>query len=59
MKLFQQASDLGIADAGAIVGMMYENGQGTPADPAKAVTWYSKAADANSAAGHAAPCRLT
>jgi TPR repeat protein len=39
-NLFQSAAEKGDADACYNLGLLYERGEGVPADAAKAATWY-------------------
>lgn len=49
LKIYEAGGEDGVADCMYMAGEMYEKGLGTPADPAKAVEWYTKAKDAGSA----------
>ncbi len=45
LQLLQPLADQGAARAQAILGIMYDNGQGVPRDDLAAVAWFRKAAD--------------
>jgi hypothetical protein len=45
MRLWRPLADQGNAPIQAVVGAMYENGQGVPQNYAAALSWYRKAAD--------------
>lgn len=45
LKLFADAANKGYAPAMNALGLIYQTGQDTPADAAKAAEWYRKAAD--------------
>jgi len=45
LRIFRQFADQGSAYAQAIIGFMYEEGQGVTQDYAAAVRWYRKAAN--------------
>ena len=45
LRIFRQFADQGSAYAQAIIGLMYEEGQGVKQDYAAAVRWYRKAAN--------------
>jgi TPR repeat protein len=51
LEVFQFAANEGDPRAWVDLGFMYENAQGTSADPAKALEYYGRAAEANCAAG--------
>ena len=46
---FTKAAEAGNADAQAVVGAMYDDGEGVPQDYGQAVRWYTKAAEAGNA----------
>lgn len=45
LAAYQQAASKGKVDAMAALGELYENGQGTPKDRAKAIDWYALAGE--------------
>jgi len=45
MSQLQPLADKGDPDAQFLLGMIYDAGKGVPRDPAKAATWYQKAAE--------------
>jgi TPR repeat protein len=45
LHLWKPVAEAGHADAQNNVGLLYENGQGVPADPAEAARWYRRAAE--------------
>lgn len=54
-EMFTKAANLGERDAMLFLGIMYENGESTAADQAKAVEWLSKSAELGNGS---APARL-
>jgi TPR repeat protein len=48
---FRKAADQNHAAAQAVLGYLYERGDGVKADPAEAAKWYRKAADQNNSDG--------
>ncbi|MCO6498607.1 MAG: sel1 repeat family protein [Chitinophagaceae bacterium] len=46
-KWYSEAANRGSADAMAMLGYMYEEGQGVPASEEEAIKWYKKAAEKN------------
>ena len=45
LQVLRPLAEQGVAPAQAILGVMYDNGQGVPRDDATAVAWFRKAAD--------------
>jgi TPR repeat protein len=52
-KLFSQSAEQGQAGAQAILGEMYEQGEGVKKDPTAAIKWYRKSAEQGIAAAQA------
>jgi len=50
LERFTEAAELGYAKAQSACGSMYDNGEGTQADPEKALVWYERAAAQGDAA---------
>lgn len=50
-KWFRKAAEQNHAAAAAVLGYLYERGDGVKADPAEAAKWYRKAADQNNSDG--------
>ena len=50
-KWFRKAADQNHAAAAAVLGYLYERGDGVKADPAEAAKWYRKSADQNNSDG--------
>lgn len=51
VKWFRKAADQNHAAAAAVLGYLYERGDGVRADPAEAAKWYRKSADQNNSDG--------
>ncbi len=45
LQWWRKAAEQGIAVAGYLLGVMYDNGEGVPQNYAEAVKWYRKAAE--------------
>lgn len=51
MKMWEKLAEKGSGEAMNNIGILYDNGQGTEADPARAAEWFRKSAKASNPAG--------